>query len=1175
MKWTRDQQNAIDVRNRSVIVSAAAGSGKTAVLIERLTRIISDNEHQLPVEKMVVVTFTNAAAAEMKQRLSRSLRDLIIKNGSDPWLKRQYALLGTASISTIHAFCFDLIRKNIARFDLGADFRILDGPEEKIFSDTVISRLMEEFYSKEPDTMKLLCDNFCKGSSDKPLESLITELYTGISAMPFFESRINKLSDKYNDSTMTDIFLEDMGKLIHELTLSSDRALSMAEDLGEESVIDFLRSEGIIYQRLKELYDNKEYDSLFDFVESCSYGTYPRKSKNSPPGRDSVKKIRDHLKKTVKEKIGSYNELYSYTPEDMARHKELMDALAHVILEYHKALLKYKSLRNAIGFDDAELLVLRLLGEADEKGNIVKTDIARELSEHYRLIMVDEFQDSSDRQDMIFRLISKDGSPEKYGTDLFFVGDIKQSIYRFRLANPDNFLRAMDSAQPYDPDTEGTENTLITLNRNFRSSSGVIDFVNYCFDRLMTQKVGDVDYSRGHGLVQGTDYSDVQGNTVILMTDKSTDPDIEAKCAAMKIRSMIDNKVPVKDKNGVRPCSMRDFCILLRKKNKNNIYADALKELGLDANCQDVSGYLRSREISVLLNLLRVVDDPLLDIPAASVLMSPMFMFTADDMARLRLIDEKAPLYNNLIKITSEQEDSDDPMLSKAKHFTDLISGLRTRSAFAALPQLIQTIYDSTDFTYVIQLYKDSDRKKANLRLLLEYANSFEAASSGGISGFVKYIDKIIETKGDLAASDSGDSSKNAVSIKTMHKSKGLEYPFVFICETDSQFSTIDDKKAYQFSSELGIGFRLQNKELMQRYKTLPFEAVRIHNKNKLISEELRLLYVAMTRARQQLFITMDISEKNGERLRAFAESIHADRGISPDTAAAADRMADWIDMAVIAHKNGAVLREKFGIYESFCYDDSFVIELENGVLPDTGSFRAAVQKVKHQRDAAVMDKLRDSLSFRYDGILTDAVTKFSVSDISGHGDSETVMLMRPAFKNDDGFTAAEKGTAVHSFLQFADFNALETDFEKEKQRLVKDGHITALQSTAVGIEDIRAFLDSEIYKCIKKAKRVMRERKFMVSLDDLELDEQYRKYWEGTDGMLSGIMDMVIEMEDHLILVDYKTDKTKSLNELANRYRMQLLLYKKALEIIQDKPVPDTYIYSFHNKTCIRIDIS
>ena len=1174
MRWTADQQNAIDVRGRSVIVSAAAGSGKTAVLIERLTRMIADTENRLPVEKMVVVTFTNAAAMEMKQRLSMSLRKLIISNGSDPWIKRQYALLGTASISTIHSFCFDLIRTNIAKFDLGADFRILDEPEQKIFSDTVIGKLMEQLYKKEPETMKLLRDDFCQGSSDKPLENMITELYTNISAMPFFENRLTKLTDSYDTGIFYDIFFGNMKNIIAGLISDSKRALTMAGGLGEEKVTEFLQKEHTVYEKIKKLCDDKEYDELFEFIGSYKFGTYPRRTKDSPEGREAVKSLRDSLKETVSKTLADYNPLYSFAAEDIERHKKLMTALSHVIMEYHNALLEYKSRKNAIGFDDAELLALRLLGEADENGSIVRTQLAVELSEQYQLIMVDEFQDSSDRQDMIFRLISKDGTPEKYGTDLFFVGDIKQSIYRFRLANPDNFIRAMTSAVPYDKNDTGSENTCITLNQNFRSSQGVIDFVNYCFNNSMTGKVGDVDYKNGHGLVKGADYDGVDSDTVILTLDKSDNKDIEAVCTAKKIRSMIDSRVPVMEDGKLRPCRMSDFCILLRKKNKNNIYADALKELGLDANCQDVSGYLRSREISVLLNILRAVDDPLLDIPVASVLMSPIFMFTPDDMARLRLVDEKGCLYNNLLKFTENEQNSDSAMYDKAKSFISLLTELRTRSIFAALPELIQYIYDSTDFTYVIQLYKNSDRKKANLRLLLEYANSFENSSSSGISGFVKYIDKITETKGDLAASDSADSSKDAVSIKTMHKSKGLEYPFVFLCETDSQFSTIDDRKAYQFSADIGIGFRLQDKELFERYKTLPFEAVRMYNKQKLASEELRLLYVAMTRAKQQLFITLDTSETAEGKLAKYAADIHVSKGITPSLASDVNCMADWIGMALIAHRNGSVLREKFGIFESFCYDDRFRIVFEQAELPDSGEIRDAASKPRLQQDIRVLNKLRDNFAFEYKGTLTDAVTKFSVSDISKHGDGETVILSRPAFANEDGMTAAEKGTAVHSFLQFADFKALESDFEGEKQRLVDRGHITPKQSSAVKQEDIRAFLGSEIYANIRNSKNVIRERKFMVSLDDLDLDPSYRELWEGTDGMLSGIMDMLIEKEDSIILVDYKTDKVDSLKSIAKRYEMQLLLYKKALEIIQDKPVESTYIYSFHNKADIRLTI-
>lgn len=1179
MSWTNQQMDAINAKNRSIIVSAAAGSGKTSVLVERLIRIISDKDNAVPVEKMIVVTFTNAAAAEMKQRLSSALTAKLEKTPSDRWLSRQHALLGLASISTIHSFCFNLIRDNITKISLSSDFRILDTSEEKIYTDLVLQKLIEDMYDEFPKYMKLLCDNFC-GNNDTPIIELIAELYSNISSIPFYECWLKKLDKIYDSNLYINTLLDNIKNKLSNCRDNIENMISTASSLDEIKLSEVLDDDMSILMKSEEYFNHQQYPKMLEYISSVRFKNFPASKKNViyPEERGFIKDIRNSTKTTFKS-ISEYKNLIIYLEDDLERHKQIMKILSFMITEYDKRLFDMKVKKNAIGFDDAEQIVLKLLGEINEEGNIVRTPLGDEISEKYELIMVDEFQDSNDRQDMIFRLLSRNGNANNYGNNLFFVGDVKQSIYRFRQANPDNFINVQKSFSPYKENEN--KNAYIKLNRNFRSSPQVIDFVNYIFKNIMSEYAGDIDYNEEHYLINGASFSKGKRDTQILLIDKSAHTDdCEAMCIASKIKSMIDKNTPVSinNGNGSRPCEMKDFCILLRNKKMNETYAGCLRKYGLEVNCEDVTGYLESREISVLINLLRILDNPLLDIPMASVMMSPMFMFSADEVAEIRIVDKKSKLYSNICKILGKDEneshyDEDSVLYKKSLSLYELICELRLLAAFSTLPEMIQAIYDRTDFTSVIHLYKDADRKKANLRMLLEYANKFETGIGGGIGSFIKYIDKIIETKGDFQSGGSTASMKNAVTVTTMHKSKGLEFPFVFVAETDTKFSMQDQKKVYQFSTELGIGFKLQNKEKYERFKTAPYESINNYNKIKALGEEMRIMYVALTRAKEQLFITLDISESNTKKAQEYARNIHKSNGITPSLSRSVNSMNDWILMTLISHRKAAKLREIFGIYENYVNKEDFPISfIETAPEDKTDEIINSTEDINRELDKKIINKLHDAFKFQYDMSLVPVASKLSVSDISKHNDNQPLILKHPRFVDNEELSAAEKGTAIHSFLQFTDFKSLEESFENEKNRLIKYGHITPKQGMAVKFEDIDSFMKSEIYKMIKESVNVIRERKFLISIEDLELNDVFGALYKGTDGMLNGIMDMVIENENSVILVDYKTDKVSNPSILATRYRQQLLLYKKSLEKTQSKPVISAMIYSFYHKTEVKV---
>lgn len=1173
-KWTAEQQNAIDAENRSIIVSAAAGSGKTSVLVQRLIRIISDSSRRIPVEKMVVVTFTNDAAAEMKMRLSSSLSEMLRSNPEDRWLSRQRSLIGSAKISTIHSFCFGLLRENISELDITFGFRIAEPSEERIFKEKALQIIFEEFYSKYPEDMKFLNDCFCT-VSDKPLENMIFSLYDQIMSIPFYDKWFENLFKTYeNGSVYLEDFNEYVGGRLEDIDYMLKGISSLASDYGQQKLIDAVDTDIMGFSVIRKLFEKGEYIEFAKAISAFKFTRMPNPAKNS--GDESIRAVikanRDSCKNAVQKLVKKdVVNLYAYINEDLELHKKAAAIIKRIIDNMAHELWKIKVSKNTICFDDAEQLTLELLTERNQEGKVVKSALAKEISDYYEIIMVDEFQDTNNRQDMIFRLISKGGNTEKYGSNLFMVGDVKQSIYRFRLANPDNFIKAVSSAVPYEKG--GTENTCIKLNQNFRSSSEVIEFANYVFSHIMTGKAGDVDYNEDEYLIQGASFPEGNRNTKILLFEDDKNS-AEEKYTAIQIKRILDEKTPVSDgKGGTRPCEYRDFCILIRNRDKAEGFARELESRGIPSYYEEMAGYIKSREIAVLLNILRIVDNPLNDTALMSVMLSPMFMMTAQEAAEIRLIDKNASVYKNILAGIGAS--GSEPLLSgelyiKAKFLYDTVTQLRMYAVAYTLRELISRIYDSTDFLSVMQIYKDSAKKKANLRMLLEYAESYESGTKGGLSGFIRYIDRISESGGDLETTVKVSGSQNVVSIKTMHKSKGLEYPFVFIVAVSTTFKGDDVKLPYRFSADRGLGFKFQNKEKYEKYATMPFAAVEAYNYGRTVSEEMRLFYVAVTRAKERLFITYEIDKNEDSsknlNIRQYNFDMKLSGGITHRIVGNARSIGDWLSMVLPAHRKSGLMRKISGTADSaFMFDEDFEIEYElyepeeEEVLPEKELEKTALP------DLTVTDELKRNFAFKYDHRFSQLTAKLSVSDVSKDDEAYGIRLSHPHFSGGKRLTGAEKGTALHTFLQYADFDSTKRDVESEIERLKSGGYLTDLQAEAVKAEDVKAFLRSGIFKRMENAVSVIREKKFLIAIDDMELDGELGEIYKGTTGMLNGIIDVVIEEEDGLVLADYKTDYVKEPEELIEKYSKQLMLYKHTLEKIGSKPVKQALIYSFH----------
>ncbi|MDE7139108.1 MAG: UvrD-helicase domain-containing protein, partial [Ruminococcus sp.] len=621
--------------------------------------------------------------------------------------------------------------------------------------------------------------------------------------------------------------------------------------------------------------------------KACKFKELVRKSKKieyNETLRESFQKKRKEFIKIVRE-VASGNESLE---NDFAEAGEVTELLAEMVRKYQSLIWEKKCAKNSISFDDGERLVLELLAETDENGFIVQSETAKRIADFYDIIMIDEYQDSNNKQDLIFKLMSKnyrvnENGEEMYGDNVFLVGDIKQSIYRFRLANPKNFINTLKNSVDYSADGD-SKNKRIFLNKNFRSSPEVINFANYIFGNIMSERCGDVDYSDDEKLYFGAEsYNDGQGEkrlphisfinsdgseeddnekNVVVRKEK---PNYEAVFTARKIEGMIRDGVEVTTENGEkRKCVPSDFCILVRKNRYINEYADELEKLGIPAKRHEEKGYLQSREIAVLLDLLRIISNPLSDVPMTAVMTSPMYMFKISETAYIKSLDRDKPLFSVILgMIDGEYENCNEELTERCRNFIESLDKFRLDSVTMTVSELISTIYDTTDFISVMQLYSDGEKKRANLRMLIQYAKGYEQSvafeGTGGLSGFLRHIDRVMEN-GDYAQGKTSASSGDYVSVMTFHGSKGLEFTFVFVAENSAEFQY--DSDSVMCSSDGRIGYILYDPEIVRRYKTFQQTMLANEEKNDTRSEEMRLFYVGLTRAKQQLFINLKYNEK-------------------------------------------------------------------------------------------------------------------------------------------------------------------------------------------------------------------------------------------------------------------------------------------------------------------------
>ncbi len=1165
-KWTPDQQNAIEARGGTLLVSAAAGSGKTAVLVERVIPRLPDPDTGCDADRLRFVTSTTAAAAGLRERISAAISARRSAQPDDARLLRQQMLLPCASICTIDSFCNDLVRENFHRLDLSPDYQILDAGELTLLRGEAMDAVMEEFYQENSPAFTELLELVRKGRDDEELTDTIYRLYDYTQAYPFPEEWIKKARTLCRTGLP-----EADNPWMAEIRTYIREALSFAQ-LTTQGALNLLESEPALLEKyapafrsdlnalshIQDALDNDGWDALCEAMESIKFVRLPNAPKDytDSPVKAAARESRDRVKDTIKKMQEALCANTAENEEDMAYLAPLLNKLFDLTLRFSAKFAQLKKEKHAADFSDIEHLALSLLIERQD-GRIYRSPLAEELSERYAEILVDEYQDTNEAQDLLFRMLSHNEE------NLFLVGDVKQSIYRFRQAMPEIFLNRRDRLPPYEHDNYPAR---ITLGRNFRSRKGVTGMVNFLFCQLMSKPLGEMEYTKEEELVPAASYPESQEPDCELhLLDAGDKGDnsaavYEARYIAARINQMLREGLTVQDSGKTRPARRKDFCILLRGiKGKADVYVQELARCGVPAWAELSGGFFDTAEIRTMLSLMRILDNPLQDVPLLSVLFSPIYGFTPDEAAALREIKKHTPLYRCMTQAAKQGD-------QKCEAFLSQLSFLRRLSATLPAESLLRRIYEETGYPALVQAMGGAEQRAANLQLLLSYAAKYEAAGHQGLTGFIRFIDRLEEQQAQLSAASAVSESADVVRVMSIHKSKGLEFPVCILANCAGAFNQSGRNQRLLLHAKLGAGLMRRDEETLRLFSTIPHTAVRLASERSELSEELRVLYVALTRAREKLLLVMTV--KNPEKkLSALASAFDGQSAVPPFAVRNAKSYGDWLLTAALRHPDAAPLRALLPEQEIPLLNTDFSLRTVICPAPAETEAAEATDVQELPPDLALEVEIRRRVEYEYPyAALSRSVAKRAASSL---GEQEMQFSMigvsRPSFLEKEGLSPAERGTALHKFMQFSDYRRAGEDPDAEVARLVEKGFLSEAEGKAVDRKRVAAFFQSALAKRMLQSETLLREYKFTFFLPAGECDDGLPDSVAQEKVLVQGIADCVFVENGKLIIVDYKTDRIAHEDALVERYRAQLSVYRRALAECIGLPVGQTLLYSFH----------
>lgn len=1179
VNWTTDQRHAIECRKGSVLVSAAAGSGKTAVLVERVIRRLTDKDNPCSAEDLLIVTFTRAATAQMREKIGAAILKRLSEDPTDRHLRRQYMLLPFAKICTIDSFCNDLVRENFHALGISPDYSLLDNETAVIMKNDVCEAMLERAYEEDSDgSFSGLSDMMSSGSSDEDFAKLIIKMYDISTAYPFPDLWLDSLIGEYsqpdiNKSRWGGIIKKYVCDMLDYCVFSSRDVMTAMESdpIVADAYGAAVQNDINMYAELREKI-NSDWDEALEAFKTVKYMSLGRVPKGYESETKNVvttarKKLKDLLKKVPGIMCVSSEE----HADDMRLLRDPVTKLIELVKQFGREYSAEKDKMNSADFSDILHRALNLLAVSDGSGGYIKTDLARELSSHYVEILVDEYQDINEAQDMIFRAISADEN------NLFTVGDVKQSIYRFRQAMPEIFLRRRSTTHSFE---SGKYPLGITLGSNFRSRVGVTSCVNYIFRQLMSTEAGELEYDDSEALNAAAKYPerDTPDCELHVVTDKGNRADTleaQARYVARYIdRTVREGKMLVTKGGALHPASYGDFCILLRTaKNVSSVYANALSERGIPVFSPETGGFFEAAEISFILSLLRVLDNPVQDIPLAAVMLSPLFGFSAGELADIRAsakerleAGETEPLYRSVAV-------SADGGSKKAAAFLKKIESLRRLSLTLSAGELVHRVCEETGFDALVGAMPDGERRRLNVGLLCDYAEKYEAAGNLGLSGFIRFIDKVARTSGDLATAARPSENADIVRIMTVHQSKGLEFPICILADMQHAFNERDNTESVLISSSAGLGMKRRTEDGISVYDTASRRATVITSERMGRSEEMRVLYVALTRAKENLVMVTSVPNPEKGLAKVAVECGIGERA-NPFAVLRMNNFSDLVLTALMRHPAADELRKLSGVDVPIFLSEKDRFKLKV-VVSDSESF---MTESANEQKIAAKPVFFNEVQARLDysdprSVLSSVPAKRAASDGSERGiNREYFASSRPAFMSSGGLTPAQRGTATHKFMQFSDYSAARAGIESELARLVDGGFLSEDEGKAVNIGAAKRFFMSPLAERIFASDNVMREKKFAALFPAKFFYPELTGEAAEEKIVVQGIADCVFVEDGELVIVDYKTDTGVDAEALLDRYSAQLEIYREALSQALGMPVKETLLYSFFMNSTVKV---
>ncbi len=1287
VKWTKEQEQVIGLRNRNILVSAAAGSGKTAVLVQRILGKVMDPEHPVDIDRLLIMTFTRAAAGEMRERIANALEDALGENPENEHLQRQTTLIHTAQITTIDGFCAYVIRNYFHLIGLDPGYRTGEEGELKLLQEDVMKELLEAYYAKDQEKYKYFIECYAAGKSDEGIRDLIYSLYHAAMSNPYPDEWLEKCIDSYKNTDIESIKASEWMKLLWKNVLADlEQAKGLAEEArklcfspgGPYLYDDAISSDLLLIRDAQEKALTGDFDGTRAVLGSPAFARLSTKKPKEPVDdllKEQVKALRENEKDILKDLGSRY---FAVGEEELPLLleccREPVEMLVELTREFIRLYGEKKRAKNILDFTDMEHFALEILMErvADEgEAGYRMSQAARELSMKYDEVMVDEYQDSNLVQEMITTCVSGWAKKSK---NIFMVGDVKQSIYRFRLARPELFMEKYKKYMLTD-----SEEQRIDLHKNFRSRSQVLSCANFIFRQIMGEDLGGIAYDEAAALYPGAVFPegarDEFLSTEVLLVEKDSEEledlmegqdarELEALTISHRIQEMVGKeKILDKETGEYRPVRYGDIVILLRTASGwSETFTDVLSAHGIPVYAASKTGYFSALEVVTVLNYLQVCDNPLQDIPLAGVLRSPLAGCTTQELAVIREEDPEGMLYESVLHFLGEEETNSadevqeavtgvgfneeipweeeyqtdlfdwerlqqeeaarekekrrklispedrDALQKKLRGFISLLNEMRDLAVYTPVHELILEILRRTGYGNYAKALPNGAQRSANLAMLVEKAMDYEKTSYRGLFNFVRYIEHLQKYEVDYGEVNLSGAGEGSVEIMTIHKSKGLEFPVVILAGMGKQFNFQDLKAKLLIHPDYGLGADAILPDRRMVVSTLNKQVIRRQLLEESLGEEIRVLYVALTRAKEKMILTGAVSNLDKELISLSHFRENQTELLPAETRLKGKNYLDYVLPALARHRCMDSLYEKIGLFptkENPLYEDpaQFQVKritaqmLTEAEVVDQATGQMEENLLEDWDSEKVMDPgIREELDKRFGFVYPyeyrrDIPVKVTVSDLkkkSYHEDEEIeeavyfepdIVPLVPRFieektEAEEEFTGTARGTAYHRVMECLEYGKTDTsqNLKEQIEELVQNQKLSEVEAKCVRVSDIRGFVECDLGQRMKAAAlkgRLFREQPFVISRSAAKIDES----WDESERVLvQGIIDAYFLEDEEIVLVDYKTDYVRRGEEkkLIERYHTQLEDYGQALERMTRRRVKEKYIYSFALKKAI-----